>query len=57
MFDTNGNYADLASLQGSDNRYLFYRRERPLSGQSWTKVNFFVRPDVGVTYPRFRIRK
>jgi subtilisin family serine protease len=57
MTDTAGGYTDLASLQASSNRYLYYSRERPVSGSTWPKVNFFVRPDSGALYPRYRIRK
>lgn len=55
--DTAGNYTDFSSLQGSENKYLFYSRERALSGTTWPKTNYFVRPLSGVLYPRYKIKK
>lgn len=50
--DSAGGLADYSSLQGSSNRYLFYRRERPLTGTAWPKLNFLERPTQGLMYPR-----
>lgn len=55
--DTAGSYTDFSSLQGSANKYLFYSRERALSGTTWPKSNFFVRPTTGVLYPRYKTKK
>jgi hypothetical protein len=55
--DTAGNYTDFSSLQGSENKYLFYSRERALSGTTWPKTNYLVRPLSGVLYPRYKIKK
>lgn len=40
-----------------NNRYLFYKLERPLSGQSLPKATFKNRSTSGAVYPRTRIRK
>jgi len=40
-----------------NNRYLFYKLERPLSGQSLPKTTFKNRPPSGAVYPRISIRK
>jgi len=50
--DSGGGLTDYSSLQGSVNRYLFYRRERPLIGTAWPKLNFLERPIQGLMYPR-----
>lgn len=56
MTDTGGSYSDFTSLQGSTNRYLFYYKERAESGQTYPKLNYFVRPSSGAVYPRNRVR-
>jgi len=55
--DTGGGPTDGASLQGSPNRYLFYRIERPVSGNTFPKLNYKLRPTSGAVYPRPRIRR
>lgn len=57
MSDSGGGLTDYSSLQGSPNRYLFYRRERPLVGITWPKTNFLDRPTQGLAYPRATIKK
>ena len=57
MTNTGGSYSDLTSLQGATNRYLAYRKERPDSGRTWPKTNFFIRPTSGATWPRTRVRR
>ena len=39
-----------------NNRYLFYKLERPTSGQNLPKTTFKNRPTSGSVYPRVRIR-
>jgi hypothetical protein len=51
--DTGGPMSDWYALRDSNNRYLFYRQERPASGSAWPKVNYNTRPTSGVAYPRF----
>lgn len=55
--DTGGGPTDVASLQGSPNKYLFYRIERPISGNTFPKLNYKLRPSSGAVYPRPRIRR
>jgi hypothetical protein len=57
MTDTGGDVTDFTSLQGADNRYLFYYKERPDLGQTWPKINYFIRPSAGPVYPRAKIRR
>jgi hypothetical protein len=40
-----------------NNRYLFYKLERPLSGNTYPKKNFKSRPTNGITFPRSKIRR
>jgi hypothetical protein len=51
--DTGGALSDSYALRGANNKYLFYRQERPDSGSTWPKVNYNTRPTSGVAYPRF----
>lgn len=55
--DTGGGPTDFNSLQGSPNRYLFYRLERPASGRVFPKINYKLRPATGSVFPRPRIRR
>lgn len=55
--DTGGGPTDFASLQGSPNKYLFYRIERPTTGNTFPKLNYKLRPTTGAVYPRPRIRR
>jgi len=55
--DTAGDVTDYTSLQGADNRYLFYYKERPDDGQLAPKNNVRTRPQSGRLYPRVKIRR
>lgn len=55
--DTNGNFEDRFSLQGSPNRYLFYYKERSDTGSTWPKLNYLPRPSTGRMFPRVRVRR
>jgi len=57
MTDTGGDVSDYTSLQGADNRYLFYYKERPDSGALTPKNDFFTRPATGRVYPRVKVRR
>jgi hypothetical protein len=57
MTDTGGGASDTTSLQGSDNRYLFAKKERPDNGKSVPNHNYFIRPSSGAVYPRTRIKR
>lgn len=52
--DTGGSTADLTSLQGSPNRYLFFVKERKTEGNVFPKLNYKPRPSSGLVYPRIR---
>ena len=55
--NTGGGFTDFTSLQGSDNSYLFYYKERADSGNVFPKRNFKPRPSAGAVFPRPRIRQ
>ena len=57
MTVSTGGYDDRTSLQGGNNKFLFYCQERPASGNTYPKVNYQVRPSTGMVYPRNRIRR
>jgi hypothetical protein len=50
--DTGGGYTDNTSLQGSNNNYLYYKKERIDSGTISPKVNRNIRANSGQVYPR-----
>jgi hypothetical protein len=55
---TGGGAGDSTSLgDSSNNRYLFYKLVRPLSGAVSPAVRFKDRPTIGAIYPRTRIRR
>lgn len=55
---TTGGYSDNTDLQGADNEYLFYKKERPDSGVSIPRYSYKARKlaDSGIKYPRTNIR-
>jgi hypothetical protein len=53
VVDTGGALSDWFALRGANNKYLYYRQERPQTGSAWPKVNYNTRPTSGVAYPRF----
>lgn len=55
MTDTGGGAGDRTSLQGSENNFLFFPKERPTEGNVYPKANFDIRPSSGQAYPRTRI--
>ena len=57
MTDTGGGLTDYTSLQGSENRYLFYYKERTDAGNVFPKINYKPRPSTGSVFPRPRIRQ
>jgi hypothetical protein len=52
---TSGGPADDRDLQGSPNLYLFYRKDRPITGLSIPRNNQNARPSNGQTWPRPKI--
>jgi hypothetical protein len=57
MTVSTGGYGDFSSLQGGDNKFLFYYKERPASGNTYPKINYQLRPASGMVFPRNRIRR
>lgn len=55
--DTGGSFSDYTSLQGSPNRFLYYKKERESSGQAWPKKSYFIRPSSGAVYPRTKVKR
>jgi hypothetical protein len=55
--NTGGGFNDFTSLQGSENRYLFYYKERKDSGNTWPKMNYSLRTKSKFSYPRNKIRR
>ena len=52
-----GDVTDYTSLQGANNRYLLYYKERPDTGALTPKNDFFIRPTTGRVYPRVKVRR
>jgi len=52
---TSGGPADIRDLQGAANKYLYYRNDRPESGQTVPKNTQGVRPTTGLAWPRPKI--
>ena len=52
--DSGGSYTDYTSLQGSPNRYLFYKKERTTTGMITTQLTTNVRKTSGMMFPRRR---
>ena len=57
MFDSGGGYLDTTSLQGGNNKFAYYHRERPDDGILLPKSRQWVRPATGVVFPRPQIKK
>ena len=53
--DTDGGPTDYTSLQGSENRYLYYVKERQTQGQVTPRANQGLRPTSGMAWPRPKI--
>jgi hypothetical protein len=54
---TSGGPTDIRDLQGAPNKFLYYKQERPETGDVYPKKNFKTRPENGRTWPRPRIRR
>ena len=52
MTTTSGGYTDVTDLQGSTNRYLFYKKDRPETGITQPKDIAKTRAASGQVYPR-----
>ena len=57
MTDTGGSFTDQTSLNGSTNRTLNFKQERPSIGKTWPKLNLLGRPTSGLLYPRSRVKR
>jgi subtilisin family serine protease len=54
---TTGGPTDGQDLQGADNLFLYYKKEREETGQTVPKLNVMPRPATGAVFPRTRIRR
>ena len=54
---SNGGPIDGQDLQGAPNLFLFYKREREISGNVFPKFNNKFRPSTGQVWPRVRIKR
>jgi hypothetical protein len=54
---TNSGPTDSQDLQGAPNLFLFYKREREITGNVFPKFNNKFRPSTGQVWPRVRIRR
>jgi hypothetical protein len=50
-----GGPTDFTDLQGSENRFLYFYKERSVDGQVGPKVNQGIRPSTGLAWPRPKI--
>jgi hypothetical protein len=50
-------YADENYLNGAPNLYLYYKKEREETGNSFPKTTFKARPTSGAIYPRHRTKR
>jgi subtilisin family serine protease len=57
MYETLGGFNDTTSLQGGENKFLFYNKERQDSGNTFPKTNYKIRPTSGNVFPRPKIRR
>lgn len=57
MYASNGSFTDAVSLQGGNNKMLYYYKERPADGAVFPKINYKIRPSLGMVFPRTQIRK
>lgn len=55
--DNNNGLSDVYDLIDSPNRYLAHKQQRPLSGNTYPKTDYFIRPTSGQMYPRTRIKR
>ena len=54
---TTGGYNDSTSLQGGENKFAFYYKERPDTGITVPKSKEWLRPDTGLVFPRAVIKR
>lgn len=54
---TTGSYNDSTSLQGGENKFAFYYKERPDTGITVPKSKEWLRPTTGLVFPRSIIKR
>jgi hypothetical protein len=54
---TTGGPTDDQDLQGAPNKFLYYYKERQITGNTQPKINYQPRPISGAVFPRPRIRR
>jgi hypothetical protein len=54
---TSGGATDPQDLQGAPNKFLYYYKERLVTGNTVPKTNYQPRPSTGSVFPRPRIRR
>jgi hypothetical protein len=52
---TGGGPTDIRDTQGTANKFLYYRKDRPDTGVSIPRANQGARPSAGAVYPRPKI--
>jgi len=57
LVDSHGGATDGQDLQDAPNLFLYYYKERAVTGNTFPKINYKPRPSTGSVYPRPRIRR
>ena len=57
LVESNGGPGDAQDLQDAPNLFLYYKKEREVSGNVFPKINYQSRPATGAVWPRRRIRQ
>lgn len=57
LIDSHGGATDGQDLQDAANLFLYYYKERAVTGNTFPKINYKPRPATGSVYPRPRIRR
>lgn len=57
MTVTTGSYIDATSLQGGENKFAFYHKERPDTGITVPRSKEWLRPNAGLLFPRPVIKR
>jgi hypothetical protein len=57
LVESNGGPGDGQDLQDAPNLFLYYKKEREVSGNVFPKINYQSRPATGAVWPRRRIRQ
>lgn len=57
LITTSGGAVDGQDIQGAANLFLYYYKERAVTGNTFPKINYKPRPSSGSVFPRSRIRR